>query len=138
MKIIANKQSSRKITEGDIIAVSQKNIEEHPQELKKFNRGVNVGTQYFMILKWVENYVLADIQKGYLINNTCLTLEDISNLVKPHLMLVTLDDKYFIVDDQSSIYNLGISFSSIDNVTKFIKENNLKVIYPEKIRMVIN
>lgn len=138
MKIIANKQSSRKITEGDIIAVSQKNIEEHPQELKKFNRGVNVGTQYFMILKWVENYVLGDIQKGYLINNTCLTLEDISNLVKPHLMLVTLDDKYFIVDDQSSIYNLGISFSSIDNVTKFIKENNLKVIYPEKIRMVIN
>lgn len=138
MKIIANKQSSRKITEGDIIAVSQKNIEEHPQELKKFNRGVSIGTQYFMILKWVENYVLADIQKGYLINNTCLTLEDISNLVKPHLMLVTLDDKYFIVDDQSSIYNLGISFSSIDNVTKFIKENNLKVIYPEKIRMVIN
>lgn len=138
MKIIANKQSSRKITEGDIIAVSQKNIEEHPQELKKFNRGVSVGTQYFMILKWVENYVLADIQKGYLINNTYLTLEDISNLVKPHLMLVNLDDKYFIVDDQSSIYNLGISFSSIDNVTKFIKENNLKVIYPEKIRMVIN
>lgn len=138
MKIIANKQSIRKITERDIIAVSQKNIEEHPQELKKFNRGVSVGTQYFMILKWVENYVLADIQKGYLINNTYLTFEDISNLVKPQLMLVTLDDKYFIVDDQSSVYNLGISFSSIDNVTKFIKENNLKVIYPEKIRMVIN
>lgn len=88
MQIIDDTKLSRKIKQGDIIVIPHKSIEKHKEELKDFNNSAGISSQYFMLFKWRDIYVLGNIEKGVIVNHGFTSLEDIASFIKDNGLTV--------------------------------------------------